>query len=243
MSEPDPNKAAKTEPQIFEVLTLFPEMIEVTREVGVIGRACREGRLEINARQLRDYTGGSPHPIDDSPYGGGPGMVMRPDPIFTALEDIGDRHHLLRRILLTPQGQPFKQATAQRLASEGCPILLFCARYEGIDERARELFDEEISIGDYVLTGGELGAMVIIDAVGRLIPGVLGSDSSSEEESFSEPNRLEYPQYTRPAEFRGQGVPSVLTSGNHAAIREWRREQSAKRTAQRRPDLLKKPEN
>ncbi|MFT4571418.1 MAG: tRNA (guanine37-N1)-methyltransferase [Hyphomicrobiaceae bacterium] len=224
--------------QAFEVLTLFPELVEAAADTGVIGRGCREGHLAIRAHQLRDFTGGSPHPIDDSPYGGGPGMVMRPEPIFAAVEHCAEQFPGIHRILLTPQGKRFDQASARRLATQGKPILLFCARYEGVDERARCLFDEEISIGDYVLTGGELAALAVIDAVGRLIPGVLGSHSSTDEESFSRPDRLEYPQYTRPAEFRGVTVPTVLTSGNHAAIRRWREEQALARTAARRPDLL-----
>jgi tRNA (guanine37-N1)-methyltransferase len=220
----DPPPAANAS---FEVLTLFPEIIDAATDIGVIGRARREGRLVVTARQLRDYTGG------------GPGMVMRPEPIFAAVEDASERLPGVHRILMTPQGRPFDQAAARRLAALGRPLLLFCARYEGIDERARELFDEELSIGDYVLTGGELAALVVIDAVGRLVPGVLGSDTSATEESFSQPDLLEYPQYTRPAEFRGKAVPSVLTSGNHAAVERWRREEARKRTLARRPDLAR----
>lgn len=225
----------------FDVLTLFPEFVEAGSRVGVLGRAIDNGILAVRAHQLRDYTGGSPHPIDDSPYGGGPGMVMRAEPIYTAVEDVTARHEPARRILMTPQGSPFTQQTAQRLARDYSSILLFCGRYEGVDERVRPLFDEEISIGDYVLTGGEIGALVVIDAVSRLVPGVLGSSESSTSESFSDPALLEYPQYTRPGEFRGMMVPSVLTSGNHAEIERWRREQSRARTAVRRPDLASFP--
>lgn len=221
----------------FDVLTLFPEFIEAGSRVGVLGRAIDAGILAVRAHQLRDYTGGSPHPIDDSPYGGGPGMVMRAEPIYRAVEDVSARFEPSRRILMTPQGAPFSQATAQRLARDCPSILMFCGRYEGVDERVRPLFDEEISIGDYVLTGGELGALVVLDAVSRLVPGVLGSAESSASESFSDAELLEYPQYTRPAEFRGMAVPSVLTSGNHAEIERWRREQSRSRTDARRPDL------
>lgn len=221
----------------FDVLTLFPELIEAGARVGVLGRAIDSGILVVRAHQLRDYTGGSPHPLDDSPYGGGPGMVMRPEPIYAAVEDVAARFAPARRILLTPQGRPFTQAVARRLASEAPSMLLFCGRYEGVDERVRPLFDEEISIGDYVLTGGELGALVVIDAVSRLVPGVLGSAESHASESFSDPELLEYPQYTRPAEFRGMTVPSVLTSGHHAEIERWRREQARLRTEARRPDL------
>lgn len=222
----------------FEVLTLFPEFITAGSRVGVLGRAVDSGILTVRAHQLRDYTGGSHHPIDDSPYGGGPGMVMRAEPIYAAVEDVTERFGRSRRILLTPQGAPFTQAHARRLATEHPHILMFCGRYEGVDERVRPLFDEEISIGDYVLTGGELGALVVIDAVSRLVPDVLGSSASPDSESFSDPDLLEYPQYTRPAEFRGMGVPPVLTSGNHAAIERWRREQSRLRTEAHRPDLV-----
>jgi len=164
-------------------------------------------------------------------------MVMRAEPIYAAVEDVSARFEPKRRVLLTPQGAPFSQATAWRFAREFDSMLLFCGRYEGVDERVRPLFDEEISIGDYVLTGGELGALVIIDAVSRLVPGVLGGADSHVSESFSDPELLEYPQYTRPSEFRGMTVPSVLTSGNHGEIERWRREQSRARTAVRRPDL------
>ncbi|HYC54015.1 MAG TPA: tRNA (guanosine(37)-N1)-methyltransferase TrmD [Candidatus Binatia bacterium] len=221
----------------FDVITLFPEFIAAGAAVGVLGRAVERGLVTVRAHQLRDYTGGSPHPVDDSPYGGGPGMVMRAEPIYAAVEDVTARHPGARRILVTPQGQPFTQACARRLAAEHPGILLFCGRYEGVDERVRVLFDEEISIGDYVLTGGELGALVVIDAVSRLVPGVLGSEQSPASESFSEEDLLEYPQYTRPAEFRGMSVPAILSSGNHAAIERWRREQARERTRRRRPDL------
>lgn len=221
----------------FDVVTLFPEFIEAGARVGVLGRALGSGILVVRTHQLRDYTGGSPHPVDDSPYGGGPGMVMRAEPIYAAVEDVSARWAPQRRILLTPQGTPLRQAEARRLASTYASLLLFCGRYEGVDERVRPLFDEELSIGDYVLTGGELAALAVIDAVARLVPGVLGSIESPACESFSDPDLLEYPQYTRPAEFRGMTVPAILTSGNHAAIERWRREQSEARTRLRRPDL------
>ena len=221
----------------FDVLTLFPEFVDAGARLGVLGRAMDAGILAVRSHQLRDYTGGSPHPLDDSPYGGGPGMVMRAEPIYAAVEDITARFSPSRRILLTPQGRPFTQAHAERLAHDCPSLLLFCGRYEGVDERVRPLFDEEISIGDYVLTGGELGALVVIDAVARLVPGVLGSADSPASESFSDPTLLEYPQYTRPQEFRGMSVPAILTSGNHAAIERWRREQARERTSVRRPDL------
>ncbi len=221
----------------FDVLTLFPQIIESACSVGVLGRGADKGAVEIHAHLLRDYTGGSHHPIDDAPYGGGPGMVMRPEPIFEAVEDVAARAATSRKILMTPQGARFTQAHARRLAAEETSILLFCGRYEGIDERARGLFDEELSIGDFVLSGGELAACVVIDAVARLVPGVLGSGDSATEESFSH-GLLEYPQYTRPAVFRGMGVPSILTSGNHGAVARWRHEQALERTRARRPDLL-----
>jgi len=224
----------------FDVVTLFPEFIEAGARVGVLGRAVESGILIVRAHQLRDYTGGSPHPVDDSPYGGGPGMVMRAEPIYAAVENISARHAPQRRILLTPQGAPLRQAEAVRLASTYTSLLLFCGRYEGVDERVRPLFDEELSVGDYVLTGGELGALAIIDAVSRLVPGVLGSAESPTCESFSDPDLLEYPQYTRPADFRGMTVPAILTSGNHAAIARWRRDQSEERTRLRRPDLARR---
>jgi len=223
----------------FDVVTLFPELVESGCAYGVVGRAIRDGILAVRAHQLRDYTGGSPHPIDDHPYGGGPGMVMRPEPIYDAIEDVEARFHPGRKILLTPQGRRFDQNVA-RLFSQESSLLLFCGRYEGVDERVRGLFDEELSIGDYVLTGGELAALIVIDAVGRLVPGVLGCDESTSNESFSG-NRLEYPQYTRPECFRGQSVPPVLLSGNHGQIERWRREQAEERTKRRRPDLLHDP--
>lgn len=221
----------------FDVVTLFPEFIEAGSRVGVLGRALESGILVVRAHQLRDYTGGSPHPVDDSPYGGGPGMVMRAEPIYAAVESVSARHGPERRILLTPQGTPLRQAEVRRLASTYTSLLLFCGRYEGVDERVRPLFDEELSVGDYVLTGGEIGALAIIDAVSRLVPGVLGSADSPTCESFSDSQLLEYPQYTRPAEFRGMTVPAILTSGNHAAIARWRHEQAQERTRLRRPDL------
>ncbi len=232
MSKVEQQKAELT----FHVLTLFPEMFSGLAGMGVVGRAIDRGVLAVEAHQLRDYSGGSPHPLDDHPYGGGPGMVMRPEPIFAAVEDLRERVAPATSILLTPQGKPFDQATAARLSRAG-RIRMFCGRYEGVDERVRELFDEELSVGDYVLSGGEPAALTIIDATGRLVPGVLGSAESARSESYSDPNLLEYPQYTRPEEFRGRKVPPVLLSGNHADIERWRREQAQARTRERRPDL------
>lgn len=211
-------------------------MFASDRICGVTGKARALGLILVVAHQLRDFTGGSIHPVDDAPYGGGPGMVMKPEPVFAAVEDVSAKSHPSRRILLTPQGRPLDQQRARELAEE-TDILMLCGRYEGIDERIRCLFDEELSIGDYVLSGGELAALVVIEAVARLVPGVLGCESSCEEESFSA-GLLEYPQYTRPAEFRGMKVPQVLLSGNHAEISRWRRQQAEERTRRRRPDLL-----
>jgi tRNA (guanine37-N1)-methyltransferase len=229
----------------FDVVGLFPEIVAACCGYGVVGRAVQRGTIALATHQLRDYTGGSHHPIDDDPYGGGPGMVMRPEPIFAAIEaiegGIAGRGRPVWKILTTPHGARFDQETARDLAARGpelASILIFCGRYEGIDERVRKLFDQEISLGDFVLTGGEIAAAAIVDAVVRLIPGVLGCADSPGSESFGEEGLLEYPQYTRPAEFRGERVPAVLQSGDHAAIREWRRVQAFERTRTRRPDLV-----
>jgi tRNA (guanine37-N1)-methyltransferase len=223
----------------FDVVTLFPEAVTAACRIGVIGRALETGTLVLRAHQLREYTGGSPHPIDDHPYGGGPGMVIRPEPVFAAVEDVSRRFSPSRRILLSPQGRRFEQHHAIELA-QSRSLLLFCARYEGVDERVVGLFDEELSIGDFILTGGELAALVVIDAVGRLVPEVLGSPESTVSESFHQ-GLLEYPQYTRPESFRGMQVPPVLLSGNHQAIERWRRDQAMERTRNRRPDLRRTP--
>ncbi len=229
----------------FDVISLFPELIEAFADHGVIGKGVDSGKLSVVAHQLRDHCGGSIHAVDDAPYGGGPGMVMRPEPIFSAVEMVVEAAQPARKVLLTPQGTRFDQAAAERLNATGS-ILLFCGRYEGVDERVRGLFDEELSLGDFVLSGAEAAAVAVIDAVGRLVPGVLGCEKSSVQESFSatEGQRLlEYPQYTRPEEFRGMKVPAVLTSGNHALIEKWRREQALERTRARRPDLLTGPKD
>jgi len=219
----------------IDVLTLFPGMFPGPLDESIIKRACESGRLRLGIRDLRDYTHDRHRKVDDRPFGGGPGMLMKPEPLFEAVEAL--RGENTRVILTSPAGRPFRQEIAQELASEE-HLLLVCGSYEGFDERVREcLADDELSIGDYVLTNGALPAMVIIDAVTRLLPGVLGDDESSVDESFSD-GLLEYPQYTRPAEFRGMSVPEVLLSGDHAAIERWRREQARMRTGQRRPDLL-----
>lgn len=222
-----------------DVLTLFPEMFEVPMRTSMMGIAAEKGALEFYAHNLRDWTYDFHRTVDDSPYGGGQGMVMMPEPLFEAIEAIQLMDERKAHIIfLTPAGNTFKQADAHRLTKHE-RILFVCGRYEGFDERVVEHFaDEEISIGDYVLTGGELGAMVVTDAIVRLLPDVLGNEMSNVEESFSE-NLLEHPQYTRPANFRGMEVPPVLLSGNHAKIDAWRREQSYNRTLERRPDLLK----
>jgi len=219
----------------IDVLTLFPGMFPGPLDESIIKRACESGRLRLGIRDLRDYTHDRHRKVDDRPFGGGPGMLMKPEPLFEAVEAL--RGEKTRVILTSPAGRPFRQEIAQELAGEE-HLLLVCGSYEGFDERVREcLADDELSIGDYVLTNGALPAMVIIDSVTRLLPGVLGDDESSVDESFSD-GLLEYPQYTRPAEFRGMSVPEVLLSGDHAAIERWRREQARMRTGQRRPDLL-----
>jgi len=223
----------------FDILSISPEMFAPLINYGIVGRAVKGGLIEINLVNIRDF-GEGPHLMtDDRPFGGGDGMVMKPEPIFRALESIprvkGDR----KVILLTPQGQLFDQATARRLTKLK-QIVLVCGRYEGVDERVRSTYvDMELSIGDYILTGGELPAMIIVEVVSRLVPGVLGGVRSNLEESF-EDYLLEYPQYTRPRVFQGEAVPSVLLSGDHGRIQLWRRSQSIKRTLERRPDLLEK---
>ena len=219
----------------IDVLTLFPEMFTGPLDVSIVQRARTSGLLELRIQNLRDYTHDRHKTVDDKPFGGGPGMVLKPEPLFEAVESLADdRTHV---ILLTPVGRTFNQAMARELAQRE-HLLFICGSYEGVDERVREaLVDEEISIGDYVLTNGALPVMVIIDAVTRLLPGVLGDDESSHEESFSH-GLLEYPHYTRPSEFRGMKVPDILMSGHHAEIEKWRKEQSKARTKERRPDLL-----
>jgi tRNA (guanine37-N1)-methyltransferase len=220
----------------IDVLTLFPAMFAGPLDESIVQRARKSGALELTVHNLRDYTHDRHKTVDDRPFGGGPGMLLKPEPIFEAVEDLAGEKTLV--ILLSPAGRKFDQAIARELAQQE-ELLLICGSYEGFDERIREqLADDELSIGDYVLTNGALPAMVVIDAVTRLLPGVLGDDESSREESFSA-DLLEYPHYTRPAEFRGMKVPEVLLSGNHAEIAKWRAEQARQRTKERRPDLLK----
>lgn len=223
----------------FDVLTLFPELISPFLEVGVLGRAVKKGLVEVRLTNIRSFARGSQKATDDRPYGGGNGMIMKPGPILRALETVDRVSARPVIILLTPQGQTFEQSVAWEL-SKADQLILVCGRYEGVDERVRSSqIDMEVSIGDYILTGGELGALVLIDAVGRLVPGVLGGERSSVEDSFQN-SLLEFPQYTRPEVFRDKAVPSVLLSGDHEKIRLWRRTESLKRTLERRPDLLKK---
>ena len=220
----------------IDVLTLFPEMLSSVLSSSILGRAIGAGLIEVNPIQLRSDTTHRQRCTDDYPYGGGAGMVMFAQPIVDAVTDI-DPEHRARRIYLSPRGRTLNQRIVESLAQEE-RLLMLCGHYEGVDERALELcIDEELSIGDYVLTGGELGALTVIDAVARLVPGVLGSEASGEDESFTT-GLLEYPQYTRPADFRGRRVPEVLLGGNHADIEYWRREQSLRITLERRPELL-----
>ena len=221
----------------FDILTLFPGMFDGPFGESIIRRAVESGLIDIRLHNIRDYAFDKHRTTDDYPYGGGAGMVMKPEPLAACIEQ---RHAALpaaRIILTTPQGTPFNQSLAAELAREE-ELLIICGRYEGVDERVREIFAaDEISLGDFVLTGGEVAAMVIVDAVSRLIPGVLGSDESAARDSFSD-GLLEYPQYTRPPEFRGLGVPDVLLSGNHQEIARWRRRMALRSTLLKRPDLL-----
>ena len=222
----------------IDILTLFPEMFTPVLATSILGRAQDSGALEVAVYDLRDWTHDFHRTVDDEPYGGGPGMVMLVKPLVDAIEDIQAQDpRPAHTIFFTPAGAPLKQARARELAEGEGRLLLVCGHYEGIDERAYAWADEELSIGDYVLTGGELPALVLTDAVTRLLPGVLGDEASALDESFVE-GLLEYPQYTRPADFRGMIVPDVLLSGHHANIATWRRDQALKRTRARRPDLL-----
>ena len=231
----------------FEVFTLLPEVFPPYLESSILQRARQRGLIEVRVHNIRDYTKDKHHTTDDTPYGGGGGMVMKPEPIFEAVESvlgISSVHAqptLLPIILLTPQGRVFTQRVAEEL-SRYERVALLCGRYEGVDERIREhLVTNEISVGDYVLTGGELPALLVIDAVSRLLPGVLGDPTGAKDDSHSM-GLLEYPHYTRPPEFRGWKVPEVLLSGDHAKIEAWRREQALQRTLKKRPDMLEKAE-
>lgn len=219
----------------IDILTVFPEMFAGPLDNSILGRAQEKGILDIRLHNIRDYSDSKHKNTDDYPFGGGAGMVMMPQPIFACLDDVDPNHEALR-IAMAPRGRMFSVPAARELAQRD-RLLFLCGHYEGIDERAMEQMDMELSIGDYVLTGGELPAMVIIDCVSRFIPGVLGSAESAEEESFSD-GLLEYPQYTRPASFRGMEVPEVLMNGNHALIAKWRREKSIEATYKVRPELI-----
>jgi tRNA (guanine37-N1)-methyltransferase len=226
-----------------DVITLFPEMVTPVLESSMLKRAREKGLLDVTVHNLRDYTQDKHKVADDVPYGGGAGMVMKAEPILRALEEIRRSYDQLgeglRIMFPSPQGRPFTQGYAQELAADSRRLVILCGHYEGIDERVRLLLKpEEVSVGDYVLTGGELPALILIDAASRLIPGVLGDPASLAEESFTEP-LLEYPHYTRPAEVRGLPVPEVLLSGHHEAIRRWRRKEALRATYEKRPDLLK----
>jgi tRNA (guanine37-N1)-methyltransferase len=218
-----------------DVFTIFPEYFESPLRVSLLGRARDAGLLDVRAHDPRDFAVDAHRSVDDAPFGGGAGMVMRPEPLFASFEASGAPRPLL---LLSAAGRPFDQATARRLAA-GAGFSLLCGRYEGVDQRvADHLCDEEVSVGDYVLAGGEAAALVVIDAVARLVPGVMGNEESAGDESFAH-GLLEYPQYTRPAEFRGWEVPLVLRTGDHARVARWRRAQALARTLARRPDLLR----
>ncbi|MEO8877912.1 MAG: tRNA (guanosine(37)-N1)-methyltransferase TrmD [Polyangiaceae bacterium] len=220
-----------------DIVTLFPEAFEGFLKTSFVARGIAAEKLSVHFHSPRDFGLGAHKSIDDTPYGGGSGMVMRVDVMMQCIESIQPRSH---RVLLTPQGAPLNQSRVQALAARES-IVLICGRYEGFDERIRSYVDEEISLGDFVMTGGEVAAMAIIDASVRLLPGVLGNEESTKEESHApETGLLEYPQYTRPAEFRDVRVPEVLAGGNHAEIAKWRRAQAEERTAERRPDLYEK---
>jgi tRNA (guanine37-N1)-methyltransferase len=229
----------------FDVITIFPEFFRETIDCGILRRAQIAELVEVKAHDLRQWTADKHHVVDDRPFGGGDGMILKPDPIFAGVEALTgasrreDFPARTRVVLLSAQGEVFSQSLAQDLAQNASQVVLICGRYEGVDERVAEaLATEEISIGDYVLSGGEPAALVVIDAVVRLIPGALGSETSAVFESFSE-GLLDHPQYTRPPEFRGMKVPEVLLSGNHAEIERWRKEAAIAKTKRKRPDLLK----
>lgn len=219
----------------IDILTILPEMFSSVLDASIVGRARATGALEVAVHDLRMWTSDRHRTTDDYPFGGGPGMVMKPEPVYRALDDIVRAADSLV-VALSPQGVPLTQALVRELAS-GSHLVLVCGRYEGFDERILDRADLEVSVGDYVLTGGELPAMIVTDAVARLQPGVLGHDESATDESFAA-GLLEYPQYTRPASFEGMDVPAVLTSGDHARIAAWRRKEAIRRTAERRPDLI-----
>ena len=223
----------------FDLLTIFPEFFAGPFEFGIIRRAKQQGQIEVNIHDLRSFTTDKHHIVDDRPFGGDDGMVLKPEPIFRAVEALREPDERTAVVLLTPQGRVFRQAEAERFANEFTQMILLCGRYEGVDERvAQHLVTDEISIGDYVLTGGEIPAMVLVDAITRLLPNVLGSATSAVNDSFST-GLLDFPNYTRPASFNGMDVPEVLLSGHHANIAQWRRQAALRKTLKMRPDLVK----
>jgi tRNA (guanine37-N1)-methyltransferase len=221
----------------IDIITLFPDMFRGPFDVSMLWKAQDRGLLEIKLWDLRQFGLGTRRTVDDTPYGGGDGMVLKPEPVVAAIEAAKTANPKARVIMLTPSGRQYNQAMARELATSPGLILL-TGHYEGFDERILAYTDDQLSVGDYVLTGGELPAMVVVDSVARLLPGVLGGEQSAHDESFSQPNLLEYPHYTRPVEFRGARVPDVLQNGNHAQIARWRQEQAEAKTRQNRPDLL-----
>lgn len=232
-----------------DIITIFPDFFREAFDYGIVRRARTAGIVKIEAHDLRRWTSDKHHVVDDRPFGGGDGMVLKPEPIFGAVEELaGSRiadkvDEKLRVVLLSPQGKVFNQSLAADL-SKSDQVILICGRYEGVDERvAQALVTDEISIGDYVLSGGEPAAVVVADAIVRLLPGALGSETSSHNESFSEEGLLDFPQYTRPTEFRGMKIPDVLLTGNHAEIARWRREAAMRKTQAQRPDLVKDKNN
>ncbi len=220
-----------------EILTLFPRMVAAPLEESILGKAREKGLLRVQVTDIREFAEGRHRVTDDIPYGGGAGMVMKPEPLVAAIEAAKERQPGARVVLMSPQGRRFDQQKAIELSQRDA-LILVCGRYEGVDERVMAWVDEELSLGDFVLTGGELAALAVVDAVARLIPGVLGNELSAQSESFAGEGLLEGPQYTRPPEFRGLKVPDVLLSGDHGKIAQWRREQALARTKERRPDLL-----
>jgi tRNA (guanine37-N1)-methyltransferase len=220
-----------------DVLTLFPDIFTSYLNESIMKRAGERGLLEVKLHNIRDFTSDAHRTVDDYPFGGGAGMVFKPEPLFKAMDFLREDGEPRKVILMTPRGKPFSQSIAENYAKERKRFVFICGRYEGIDERVKTLVDEELSVGDYVLTGGELAALAVIDAVTRLVPGALGDERSVEDESFSW-GLLDYPHYTRPREYRGLTVPDVLLSGNHREIERWRRKQALKKTVEVRPDLI-----
>jgi tRNA (guanine37-N1)-methyltransferase len=225
----------------IDIVTIFPRMVTGPLEEGIVARAIAKGLIDVRVHDLRDFTTDRHRVVDDMPFGGGPGMVLKPEPLFAAVDRIREERGIPSTVILTsPDGERLTHAVAERLSALDHLVIL-CGRYEGVDERVREhLATETISIGDYVVSGGELPALVIVDAVARLVPGVVGDEASVAGDTFAREGLLDFPQYTRPAEFRGHGVPAVLLSGHHAEIEKWRRQQALERTRRHRPDLLNK---